>query len=74
MSWLKSVTAEFVGLFVDDGRLALAIMGWLIFCGLVLPRLALPPVWLGPIWFLGLAAILAASAIRGAAARRRSRR
>ena len=69
MSWLKTVAVELAGLFVEDGWFALAIVGWLIFCGLALPRLSLAPLWLGPIWFLGLAAILAASVIRGAAAR-----
>lgn len=64
MSWQRRAGAELVGLFVDDGSFALAIVLWLLLCWLVLPRLpgpsALPPLLL----FAGLAAILVESALR----------
>lgn len=64
MSWLNSVWSELIGLFVDDGRFAIAILLWLGACLQVLPHLevpsALPPV----ILFVGLVVILAESATR----------
>ena len=38
MLWLRSILTEIWGLFVDDGRFALAILVWLAACWLVLPR------------------------------------
>ena len=29
MAWLKTVWSEFIGLFVDDGSLAVAVLLWL---------------------------------------------
>jgi hypothetical protein len=54
---LKTVLDELVGLFVNDGSLALAILLWILIAA-VLPRLGLPVGWSGPILFLGLLAIL----------------
>jgi hypothetical protein len=65
MRWLEAIVTEIFGLFVDDGSLALAIIGWLVFVGLVLPRLSVTAPWGGMILFTGLALILVESAIRG---------
>jgi predicted membrane metal-binding protein len=54
---LKTVVDELVGLFVDDGSLALAILLWILIAAF-LPRLGLPQGLSGPILFLGLLAIL----------------
>ena len=65
MNWLRAMWSEAIGLFVDDGWLALAALVWLVLAGLVLPRLSLG--WLGPVLlFAGLAGILVESAVRGA--------
>lgn len=66
MSGLKVVWSEFIGLFVDDGSFAAAILAWLVACGLLLPRLGLGPTWPPVILFLGLAVVLAESAVRRA--------
>jgi len=66
MTWLKTVWSEFIGLFVDDGSFAVAILAWIAFCWLVLPRLGLAPAWQPAILFVGLALILVESALRRA--------
>jgi len=66
---LKSVWREFVGLFVDDGSLALSILVWLAVCGLALPRLGLPSILPPLILFAGLVVVLARSALARAAKR-----
>ena len=64
MPWLKTVWSEFVGLFVDDGSIAVAILAWLAACWLMLPRLPLPPALPPMILFAGMALILVESALR----------
>lgn len=66
MSGLKAVWSRFIGLFVDDGSFAVAIMAWLVACWLVLRWLGVGPTWPPVILFLGLAVILAESAARRA--------
>ena len=66
MRWMKTILAEIVGLFVDDGRFALAILVWLAAVWLILPHLAVAAAWRGLILFLGLAAILLDGAVRRA--------
>ena len=66
MTWLSTIWSEFIGLFVDDGSFAAAILAWLAFCWLVLPRLGLAPAWQPAILFVGLALILVESALRRA--------
>ncbi len=60
MIWLRAVWAELFSLFVDDGRLALAILAWVAVAWLVLPRL-LPAGWDAIGLAIGLAAILVGS-------------
>lgn len=63
MSWLTSIWSEVIGLFVDDGSFAVAILIWLGACGLVLPRVGVPPALPPVILFAGLVVVLAISAI-----------
>ncbi len=63
MSWLTSIWSEVIGLFVDDGSFAVAILIWLGACGLVLPRVGVPPALAPVILFAGLVVVLAISAI-----------
>ena len=66
MSGLKRILDEAVGLFVDDGAFALAIVICVALIGaLTLWVTALRP-YCGPLLFAGLAAILAESALRRA--------
>ena len=70
MRRLGAAWSEFIGLFVDDGSFALAIVAWLLLAWLVLPRLPVPPAWPPIILFTGLAAILVESAVRRSRTRR----
>lgn len=64
MNSIKTIWEEFIGLFVDDGSFAAAVLMWLGTCWLLLPRLELPSEWPPVILFVGLALVLAESAIR----------
>ena len=66
MGWFKAIWSEFIGLFVDDGLLAVVILVWIGAAWLLLPRLGLPADWLSSILFIGLAVILLESAVRRA--------
>jgi hypothetical protein len=66
MRWLKTISSEIFGLFVDDGSFALAILVWLALVWFVLPRLAMPMAWGGIVLFAGLVLILLESAMRRA--------
>ena len=66
MRWLKTILAEGWGLFVDDGRYALSIVGWLALVWLLLPQLHWGGGWNALILFVGLLAILLESAWRRA--------
>ena len=66
MRWFGVVAHEVFGLFVDDGSFAVAILTWLAFAGLVVPRLGVAPAWQAVVLFAGLAAILVASVVRHA--------
>jgi hypothetical protein len=66
METIRTIWAEFIGLFVDDGSLAVAVLLWLGACWLILPRLELPPALPSAVLFVGLVLILAESAMRRA--------
>ena len=68
MRWLRTILRELFGLFVDDGRFAIAIIVWLVMAGLLLPRLGLAAGLEGLVLFAGLAGILFGSAFRKARA------
>src|SRR6185437_14031535 len=63
MSWLRKLLAELWGLFVDDGRYALAIVVWLLLAWLALPLLGLDGGWNALVFAAGLLAILAESVL-----------
>jgi hypothetical protein len=69
-NWVRSIGRELLGLFVDDGSYAAAILVWVGLAVVALPRLGLGARWDGPVLFAGLAAILIQSVLRFA---RRSR-
>ena len=50
---------EFLGLFVDDGSIAIALILWSAAAGYYLPDLPINAGWDGPILFLGYLLILA---------------
>jgi hypothetical protein len=64
MKWLKNISREIFGLFVDDGSFALAILLWLAVVRWATPHLNIPSSITGVILFAGLALILAESATR----------
>ena len=66
MSSIRSVLAELLGLFVDDGSYALAILAWLGLAWFALPRLPMVGQWAGAVLFAGLAGLLIESALRRA--------
>jgi hypothetical protein len=63
---LTLIREEAIGLFIDDGAFAGAIVIWLVIAGGLLPRVGLP-AWLAALLlFAGLAAILIWGALRNA--------
>jgi hypothetical protein len=66
MTRLIAILRELLGLFVDDGSLALAILAWVGIVALALPALGLPGNWRAVALFLGCALILAENLARSA--------
>ncbi|MBN9616234.1 MAG: hypothetical protein BGO25_18045 [Acidobacteriales bacterium 59-55] len=64
MKWISNIFREIFGLFVDDGSFALAILIWLTVLHWAVPYLRLAPAANAAIFFVGLALILAESALR----------
>jgi hypothetical protein len=64
MGWLKSITREVFGLFVEDGSFAISILAWVVVAVVLLPRIAQAVRWAGPALFAGLAVILIESVLR----------
>jgi hypothetical protein len=64
MRWLRSVGREVLGLFVEDGSFAVAILIWVALTILALPFVVAPAQWTGPALFAGLALILIESVLR----------
>ena len=69
MNSIKIIWGEFIGLFVDDGSLAVAVLLWLGACWLLLPRFGLPSIWPPAVLFVGLILILAENTVRSAGQR-----
>jgi TRAP-type C4-dicarboxylate transport system permease small subunit len=72
MTWMLAAARELLGLFVDDGSLALAVLAWIAVAVLVFPALPIDGGWLAVALFVGIALILVENLLR--AARRRTRR
>jgi hypothetical protein len=70
VSRLVEILREIVGLFIDDGSLAIAILVWVAIVALLLPALGLPEVWRAIFLFVGCVVILIENVARSA---RRSR-
>lgn len=68
--WLRTTLHEVLGLFVDDGSLAIAILVWVGVLWL-LPSFGALDRWKGLILFAGLALILLESVLRYARKRNR---
>jgi len=68
MNWIKAALLELFSLFVDDVRFTLAIVIWIGFTILVMPKLPIEIRWDAPLLFLGCAIILVVSAWRAARA------
>ena len=66
MSWLRTALVELWGLFVEDGRYALAIVVWLLLAWLALPLLDMGSGWNAVILAAGLLAILVESVLHRA--------
>jgi hypothetical protein len=64
MKWLRTVATELFGLFVDDGRLAILALAWMVVAALLLSNLPAGSLWPGLILFAGLALILIDSVTR----------
>ncbi len=66
MSWISAVLIDIGALFVDDGRLAGAILGWLAVVGLLAAGIGADSRWTGLVLFVGLAVILLENTARRA--------
>lgn len=64
MKWLRTIGREFCGLFIEDGRFAVAILAWLSLMWILHPHLSLPTGWRAPLLLIGLLAILFESVLR----------
>jgi hypothetical protein len=66
MNALKMAWEEFIGLFIDDGSLAVAIVVWVALVGFLFPHLPRSSQWGASLLFVGLAAILVENILRRA--------
>jgi hypothetical protein len=62
--WLRSIAREILGLFVDDGSFAIAILVWLGAVVFVLKHAVAHTEWLSIALFGGLTLILIESVLR----------
>lgn len=72
MKWIVDAARELVGLFVDDGSLAIAILVWVAIAVLAFPALPVDGGWLAVALFAGLALILVENLLRTAGRRPRN--
>jgi hypothetical protein len=64
MHWFKAIWSELLGLFVDDGNFATAILVWLGMSWLLSTYLLRQSEWGGVVLFAGLGLILLESTTR----------
>jgi hypothetical protein len=64
MHWFKAIWSELLGLFVDDGSFAIAILVWLGMSWLLSTYLLRQSEWGGVVLFAGLGLILLESTTR----------
>jgi hypothetical protein len=72
MKWIVDAARELVGLFVDDGSLAIAVLIWVAIAVLAFPALPVDGGWLAVALFAGLALILVENLLRTARPRPRN--
>jgi hypothetical protein len=70
MGWLGTALRRLVGLFVDDGSLALAILAWLCLIAVAASLWPAGGGWLGVGLAAGLLAILAENVLRAGKTKR----
>lgn len=61
---MASVIKTLLGLFVDDGSLALALIAWVAVSAFGLPRLPVATSWDGPLLFAGCLVVLVSTVVR----------
>ena len=67
MNILRVIGSELIGLFVDDGMFAGAIILWVVLIGVAAAvAISVPAYWRGILLFVGLAVILIESVTRRA--------
>ena len=66
MRMILTISRELAGLFVDDGRLALSVVGWLAIVWLLLPELGAAAIVRCLALFIGLGLILIENSVRRA--------
>jgi hypothetical protein len=66
MRGVLTIARHLLGLFIDDGAFALAILLWLAIAALLSLSGGVTPVWRGPLLFVGLALLLGAACMRAA--------
>lgn len=64
MKLLRIIVSELIGLFIDDGLFAAAVLIWVVLIGMLAPVIGVPAFGRGLLLFAGLAAILVESVAR----------
>lgn len=62
-----AIVRHLLGMFVDDGAFALAILVWVAVAAWLSLSGDLTPIWRGPLLFAGLACLLGVACLRAAA-------
>jgi hypothetical protein len=70
VNFVRAVVSEVLGLFIDDGSLALLSLGLVALVTVLIKLLGLPPIIGGLLLLLGCLAILAESTLRAGRSRR----
>jgi hypothetical protein len=66
MNRISTSLRELLGLFVDDGSLAIAILAWIAVVAFILPAANVGETWRALLLFLGCIAILIENVVRSA--------
>jgi hypothetical protein len=68
MGWASTASRELIGLFIDDGSLAVVILAWLLVGAICIHVFGLPPIAAGVILAAGFALLLVENVERTARA------
>jgi len=66
MRTLHMILRELIRLFIDDGSLVFAVLGWVAIYALGLRHVDIPAQWQAAVLFLGLAVVLAENVVSSA--------